>query len=226
MGREGGYGCGAADLVRVPFADAMLFPLPDGADPVEWIGFSDMALDAYRCVGPYLTERPGARVLVIGGLPEVIGIYAAGIAVAMGAQSVDFFDSDDVRLCEAAKFGANPIKRGQAEPDGLYEIIVDSSVAPEALIEAFRYVEPEGCVTSCSIHFGELSSAPFMEAYSKGLHYRTGRPNCRAQMEPVAALCCAGAFKPQDVSTQVFGFDDAPLAWIDPALRVVAHRST
>ena len=224
MGREGGFGGGAADLVRVPFADAMLFPLPDDADPIEWIGFTDMALDSYRCVGPQLQARPGARVLILGGLPSVIGIYAAGIAIAMGASEVCFYDSDDVRLAEAAKYGAKTIKRGEAEPEGLFEIVVDSSIEPQALIDSFRFAEPEALVTSCSIHFGELSSAPFMEAYHKGLNYRTGRPNLRPQMEPLANLCCAGHFRPHLITTTLFDFDDAPAAWVADALRVAAHR--
>lgn len=224
MGRDGGFGCGSADLVRVPFADAMMFPLPKGGEPVDWIGFTDMALDGYRCVGPQLKERPGARVLVIGGQPAVIGIYAAGIAVSLGAGAVDFYDHDEERLAEAAKFGARSIKRGEAEPEGLYEIVVDSSVEATALIEAFRFTEPEGHVTSCSVHLGELTGAPFMEAYHKGIHFRTGRPNCRSQMEDVAALCCSGHFKPQLIKPKIYDFDDAPEAWADSALRVAATR--
>jgi threonine dehydrogenase-like Zn-dependent dehydrogenase len=102
MNRDGNFGCAAADLVRVPYADAMLVPLPTGADPVAMIGAADMALDAWRAVGPQLRERPGASVLVMGGLASVIGIYAAGIAVALGAGRVDYVDDDPRRLAEAA----------------------------------------------------------------------------------------------------------------------------
>lgn len=84
----------------------MLYRLPHGAIAKDWIGISDMAQDAYRAVGPQLKERPGARVLILGGLPSVIGIYAAGIAVACGASTVDFYDLDAKRLAEAAKYGS------------------------------------------------------------------------------------------------------------------------
>lgn len=224
MGRAGDFGGGAADLVRVPFADAMLVTLPPGADPVDWIGFTDMAQDGYRTVGPQLIERPGARVLVIGGLPSVIGIYAAGLAVACGAGAVDFYDDDPVRLAEAAKYGATPIRRGEEEPDGLYEIVVDSAITPGALIEAFRFAEPEGIITSVGIHFGETAAAPFMDSYHKGVTYRTGRPNCRQHMETVRDLCCSGVFEPQRVTTTLFDFEDAPAAWSDDALRTACFR--
>lgn len=224
MGRAGDFGGAAADLVRVPYADAMLVALPPGADPVTWIGFTDMAQDGYRAVGPQLLERPGARVLVIGGLPAVIGIYAAGLAVACGAGAVDFYDDDPVRLAEAARYGATPIRRGEAEPEGLYEIVVDSSITPVALVEAFKFAEPEGLVTSLGIHFGDTAAAPFMESYHKGVTYRTGRPNCRQHMNVVRDLCCSGAFEPQRVSSSLFDFDDAPEAWAYDGLRTVCAR--
>jgi threonine dehydrogenase-like Zn-dependent dehydrogenase len=224
MGREGDYGGGVADLVRVPFADAMLYCLPEGAVAKEWIGASDMAQDAYRAVGPQLKERPGARVLVLGGLPSVIGIYAAGMAVACGASAVDFYDSDDKRLAEAVRYGARPIKRGVAEPEGLYEIVVDSSINHEALIESFRFAEPEGLVTSVTVHFGATAAAPFMEAYHKGLYYRTGRPNCRQHMEAVGCLCHSGAFKPHLIDATEFSYDNAVEAWLSADLRSYVVR--
>lgn len=225
MGREGDFGGGVADFVRVPFADAMLYRLPPEAIAEEWIGASDMAQDAYRAVGPQLRERPGARVLVIGGLPSVIGIYAAGMAVACGASAVDFYDTDDVRLAEATKYGANPIKRGVEEPQGQYEIVVDSSIDPHALIESFRFAEPEALVTSVTVHYGPTTAAPFMEAYHKGLHYRTGRPNCRQHMEAVGCLCHSGAFRPDAISSKEFTYEDAADAWLYEGLRSYAVRN-
>jgi threonine dehydrogenase-like Zn-dependent dehydrogenase len=226
MGREGNYGGGVADLVRVPFADAMLYRLPRGAVAKDWIGASDMAQDAYRAVGPQLRERPGARVLVLGGLPSVIGIYAAGLAIACGASAVDYYDSDDTRLREAEKYGARPIKRGVSEPDGVYEIVVDSSIDHVALIDSFRFAEPEAIVTSVTIHFGATAAAPFMEAYHKGLFYRTGRPNCRQHMEAVGCLCHSGVFKPHLLEATEFAYDDAIDAWLDEGLRSYVVRAS
>lgn len=221
MGREGDYGGAAADLVLVPFADAMLFPLPAGANPVDWIGFADMAQDGYRAVAPQLAERPGARVLVIGGAAAVIGLYATGIAVALGGE-VDYYDDDEARLTEAKNYGANAIHRGRDEPTGFYEIVVDASLNAESILEAFRFAGPEALVTSVSIHFGATTPVPLMEAYHKGVTFRTGRPNCRATMEPLSQLCCAEHFKPQLITTKAFDFDDTPEAWLDPAVRTIA----
>lgn len=225
MGREGNFGGGAADLVKVPFADAMLFGLPANVLPLDWIGVADLVQDAYRAVGPQLMERPGARVLVIGGNPSVIGIYAAGLAVALGASEVDYYDSDQARLKLAERYGANIIDRNNSEPVGTYEIVVDSSIDSLALIEAFRFTEPEGHLTSVTIHLEEKRQVPFTEAYHKGLFYRTARPNCRQYMSEVGELCCAGHFDPKLINARVYDFDDAPEAWLDKGIRVVAARN-
>lgn len=224
MGREGGFGCAAADLVRVPYADAMLVPLPPGADPVAMIGAADMALDAWRAVGPQLQARPGASVLVMGGQAAVIGIYAAGIAVAGGAGRVDYVDDDADRLAQAARYGARPVRRPCALDD-LYEIVVDADGAAETLLQAIRATEPEGVLTSVTIHLRALTGLPMMEMYFKGISLTTGRANVRTAIEPVLALCRHGQFRPDHLVTRLYDFDEAPAAWMDPAVRTAASRA-
>src|SRR3954464_3573603 len=57
MTRYGGF---LSDAVRVPFADAMLVPLPPGIAPEVAAGASDNITDAYRTVAGPLAARPGA----------------------------------------------------------------------------------------------------------------------------------------------------------------------
>ena len=66
LGPHGGIDLGGAlaELVRVPWADVMLIPLPEGMDPVSAAGIPDNVSDGYRCVAAPLAERPGAPVLV------------------------------------------------------------------------------------------------------------------------------------------------------------------
>jgi NADPH:quinone reductase-like Zn-dependent oxidoreductase len=88
-GRTGGWGGMVSDLLRVPFADGMLVPVPAGVSPLTLAGASDNLPDAWRTVAPHLREQPVAPVLVVGGAARCIGLYAAGIAVALGASQVD-----------------------------------------------------------------------------------------------------------------------------------------
>jgi threonine dehydrogenase-like Zn-dependent dehydrogenase len=224
MGREGDFGCLAADQALVPYADSMLYKLPPGAKPREWIGFTDLAVDAWRSVGPQLAERPGADVLVIGGMPHAIGLYAAALAVGLGASRVVYFDNDPERLAQAAAFGAQAVRRGEAEPQGPFEVVVDSHHEPAGIAEAVRFVAPQGHVTSVTIHLGASAPVPLMEAYHKGLTLHLGRPNCRTNMDAVCALCIDGRFVPDRLFTRFFDFDQAPEAWVDPSIRVVASR--
>lgn len=223
MGRAGGYGCAAADLVRVPFADAMLVPLPDNADPVALIGAADMAADSWRAVAPQLAERPGARVLVMGGLASVIGIYAAGLAVTLGASDVAYADTDSARRAQAVRYGARAIEL-PGDLGGPYEIVVDAAGSVEALHQALRAAEPEALVTGVVIHFGATTPLPLLDLYMKGAHIRFGRANCRAQHEPLLACCLHQGFRPDLIDTSRHEFDDAPAAWADPAIRAIAVR--
>jgi threonine dehydrogenase-like Zn-dependent dehydrogenase len=223
MGRDGDFGCSAADLVCVPFADAMLVPLPEGADPVAMIGVADMGLDAWRAVAPQLAARPGASVLVMGGLASVIGIYAAGIAKALGASHVDYVDDNDDRLAQAARFGVCTIK-APTELAHQYEIVVDAAGTPETLLQAIRATEPEGLITSVVIHLRPTTPMPLLEMYHKGITYWTGRANVRTQIEPLLSLCASGHFHPHAIETKLYGFDDAPSAWLDESVRTAASR--
>src|SRR5580658_7756910 len=133
MGREGGYGGGLADLVRVPFADAMMSHVPSGVDPVTLIGAADMATDAWRAVAPTLNAHPEARVLVLGGRPAVIGLYAVGLSCALGSPQVLYRDDDPARSGLAAGYGATPISAQALADSGLYDLVVVANTGAAAL---------------------------------------------------------------------------------------------
>jgi alcohol dehydrogenase len=93
---SGSYGGMVSDLIHVPFADHMLVPIPNGLDPLRVAAASDNLADAWRAIVPHLRARPGARVLVVGGGAQSIGLYAAGLAVAHGARtSTTSMSADD-----------------------------------------------------------------------------------------------------------------------------------
>ena len=56
----GNWGGASSDVVRVPYADAMLVPLPDGLEPATVASASDNIPDAWRTVAPPL-ERASRR---------------------------------------------------------------------------------------------------------------------------------------------------------------------
>ena len=94
FGAAGGdWGCGFADLVRVPFADAMLVPVPTGVSPIALAAAGDNLADGYRCVADHLERVPGGTVPVLGG----IGSVPRYAAMFLGAARADFVDADSDR---------------------------------------------------------------------------------------------------------------------------------
>ena len=76
----GAWGGLFSDLVRVPYADAMLVSLPPGLDPIAMASASDNWSLAWRLVAPHLKRTPGAAVLILNG--GSIGLFACDIAGA------------------------------------------------------------------------------------------------------------------------------------------------
>lgn len=204
--RWGGF---LADAVHVPFADHMLVPLPGGVSPASAASASDNIADAWRAVGPPLEREPGAEVLVVGGLgPGSIGLYAAGIAVALGGERVLYVDRDDGRRAVAESLGAQTsgevVKRL-----GPFPVTVDACGEEAGLGLALRSTAPDGICTSCAIYFGEQPSLPMLEMYTKGITLVTGRANAREAMPHVLGLTASGALRPELVTSTVVAWQDA-----------------
>ncbi len=210
--RWGGF---LSDVVCVPYAEHMLVPVPAGLQAAAVASASDNISDAWRAVGPALAEQPGADVLVVGGAGAgSIGLYAAGLAVALGSESVLYVDADATRRETAAKLGAQTLAETPKRV-GPYPITVDASADPDGLALALRSTAPDGVCTSTAIYFAEQPSLPLLEMYTKGITFKTGRANARAAMPHVLELAASGALRPELVTTSVVGWDEAPDALLE-----------
>ena len=210
--RWGGF---LSDVVCVPYAEHMLVPVPAGLEPAAVASASDNISDAWRAVAPALAERPGADVLVVGGAgPGSIGLYAAGLAVALGSESVLYVDANATRRETAAKLGAQTLAEAHKRV-GPYPITVDASADPDGLALALRSTAPDGVCTSTAIYFGEQPSLPLLEMYTKGITFKTGRANARPAMPHVLELAASGALHPELVTTSVVGWSDATDALLE-----------
>jgi alcohol dehydrogenase len=210
--RWGGF---LSDVVCVPYAEHMLVPVPAGLEPASVASASDNISDAWRAVAPALAERPGADVLVVGGAGAgSIGLYAAGLAVALGSESVLYVDADATRRETAAKLGAQTLAETPKRV-GPHPITVDASADPDGLALALRSTAPDGVCTSTAIYFGEQPPLPLLEMYTKGITFKTGRVNARTAMPHVLDLAASGALRPELVTTSVVGWSDAADALLE-----------
>jgi alcohol dehydrogenase len=211
--RWGGF---LSDLVCVPYAAHMLVPLPAGVQPTAVASASDNLSDAWRAVGPMLQQEPGAEVLVVGGASAgSIGLYAAGLAVALGSDWVLYVDPDEGRRATAARLGAQTLAE-RPRRLGPFPITVDAAGEADALALALRSTAPDGTCTSTAIYFGEQPQLPLLEMYTKGVTFRTGRANAREAMPHVLALAASGSLAPERVTTRVIPWEDAAPALLEP----------
>jgi threonine dehydrogenase-like Zn-dependent dehydrogenase len=221
----GDWGSAFSDLVRVPFADAMLVALPAGVEPEEAACASDNLCDAWRAVVPLLVERPGAEILVLGGIGSV-PLYAVDLARACGAGRVDYLDSDPHRLEVAGKLGARPLEGPLRDGIGEYDLAIDGTLLePGGLSAALSSLRPNGlCVGVTNYLPGQDPHVPYFAMYGRGVRFETGRVNARAHMHDVLDLLQARRIRPRDVTECVLGFDDALEGFASSTLKPVFVR--
>jgi threonine dehydrogenase-like Zn-dependent dehydrogenase len=207
-----------ADLVLVPYADAMLVPVGDTVDPVAIASLSDNIPDGWRAVAPYRAELaaldPADRRVLVAGRRS-IGLYAAAFAAAYGAH-VDYVDTDPQRLAIAEKLGATV--HDKPKPDKSldpYPITVHTTADPAVLNATMRATWPDGVCTDTGVYLGGVEM-PLLAMYTRGLRFVTARVNARAAIPEVLEMVTAQCDLAPAVD-RVVAWEDAPQAW--PAMR-------
>ena len=227
LGQMGGLQWGGllADRARIPHADAMLVPVPPGVDPAVIASASDNIPDAWRAVGPQLATEPGAEVLVVGGDggPHSIGLYAVGLAVAAGAATVTYVDTDPQRLSIAEKYGATVAEGLPARKVGSFAITVDSSSTEAGLRCALNSTAADGVCTSTSVYLQD-PQIPMFAMYSRCCTLHTGRAHVRPAIPEVLSLVADRKFDPSLVTTTHADWGDAIDALAEPTMKVVITR--
>jgi alcohol dehydrogenase len=218
------YGGMLTDLVRVPHAEAMLAPVSAALDPVALASVSDNVLDGFRAVAPHLAQLPGAEVLIVTHGLKSIPLYAALAAIALGAARVDFASNDDDVLEVAQRLGAHTTRTDFGKPERRYPIVVDAGLTAEGLKYAIRATAPEGTCQSVSFYPGGEMPMPLGRLYTLGIRFFIGRAHAVALLPEVMPLIERGRLRPQDVTTRIVTWEDAPRAFTEPAVKLVVRR--
>lgn len=222
FGIAGGHWGGVlSDQVAVPFADAMLVPLPDGIDPADAASVADNVSDGYRSIAPHvpvlLDRDPDAPVLILSELSHRIPIsssvllYAGLVGLALGVRRIDFVDRRPHvrRLAESLGLQAHPPKAlGHL---GLAPLVLDGTITRAGLTTALLHTAPDGtCVTPGSLH--RSSPIPTAIMYGRNVTYHLSRSHARTVIPHVLDLMCQGKLRPERVTTELARLDDAPTA--------------
>jgi threonine dehydrogenase-like Zn-dependent dehydrogenase len=217
------YGGFASDSVNVPYADAMLVPIPDGVEPSVVASLSDNIPDAWRTVAPPLQEHPGAPILIAMGAGS-IALYSVAIALALGAERVDVVGGRPRDRELAEKLGANVLDDEFPDRAGFYPITVDASANPAGISCALKSTDADGICTSIGIYFQPIP-LPLLDMFSQGITFVTGRPHVRMLMPEVLELVRQGKFDPDPMTVNKVDWDEAAEALSDLRAKTVVTRA-
>ena len=219
------YGGMLADLVHVPHAQAMLRPVPEGLDPIALASVSDNVADGYRTVAEPLAERPGSEVLVVSHGARSTALYAVQAAYALGASRVDFASDDDSLIAHAARLGACPIPTDFERRAERYPIVSDCGLRAEGLRYSLASTQPEGICYSASYLPQPETALPLGRLYTLGIRFRIGRVHSASLLPEVLRLVAERRIRPEEVTTRVVDWEQAPEAWLEDAVKLVVSRT-
>ncbi|WP_255251400.1 zinc-binding dehydrogenase [Pseudomonas indica] len=209
-----------SEVVHVPFADAMLVPLPPGLNPLAVASASDNLTDAWVATSRPIATRRDARVLVVGGT-ESLGVLAVQMAVAAGAASVDYLDDSDYRRDLALRSGAN-VELGQTL-DERYDVVVSATRDPQALHRGLLALAPGGHCSCIGIIFDD-PTIPLFGMYLRDVTLSVGVCNVRPHIPKVFDLVGSGRCNPLLVSPTVVTCEEATEALVQPLAKCIVVR--
>lgn len=210
-----------AELVRVPYADNGLIPLPGAVTPEQGTMLSDILPTGYETGVLNGAVGSGDVVAVVGVGP--VGLAAVMTAAAAGASRIIAVDANKFRLEQSREFGAtNVVDAGAGDDvaaalkelsdDGLgVDVAIEVVGIPATFLTALGAVRPGGHVANVGVH-GESVSLPLERDWinnltiTTGLVHATTAPALLEQIE-------AGEIAPERFVTHRFSFDEFEAAY-------------
>ena len=214
----GAWGGVFSEQMAVPYADAMLVPLPEAVDPVAVASVGDTLSDAYRHIAPHLDRvrrhPEGPRIIIVGAVRRrsrfsaSVPLYAGQIARALLPEaSVVIIDARPSVREHGTSLGLEmqaPVRvRHLSAP-----LVVDCSADPLGLDLALRATAPDGlCSCAGTLHSSVRVPATLM--FGRNVTLTVSRSHIRSVMPAVLDLVAAGRIDPGAVTTAVAPFGDA-----------------
>ena len=221
----GDWGGALSDLVRVPFADAMLVAAPAGVAPAVVASASDNIPDGWRTVAPHLAARPGRRRAdrrrrraehrpLRGRRRPSRWARAASSTPTTIPAGWRWRRRSAPRPWRARRPGPSASSRSPSTPAG----------RTPGLHAALRSTEPGGVCTSIGIYYEALTPVPLLEMYTTGVTLITGRAMARAAMPAVLERIAAGDLHPERVTSNVVAWEQAAEAVGEAQTKLIIER--
>ena len=229
-----------AELVRVPFADTGLIPLPAGVSAEQGTMLSDILPTGYEIGVLNGCVREGDVVAVVGVGP--VGLASVMTAASAGASRVIAVDGNKFRLEQSREFGATDTVDVGSGDEVVAEIKklsrgnlgVDVAIEAVGLGATLRLaldcVRPGGHVANIGVH-GESVELPLERDWINNLTITTGLVNATTAPQLLDAIQ-RGEIAPEKFITHRFTFDQFESAYAtfanaadEHALKVIVTRS-
>ena len=190
-----------AERVRVPFADANVFRVPDGVSYEQSLFLTDI-LPTAEMVVQFAEVKPGDRVVIFGCGP--VGSLAQRCAQLYGAARVIAVDLEDTRLARAKELGCDVIN---PEKENLLERVAeltggegaDSAIEavgrPELIGQASMLVRPGGIIAVAGVIVAPVE-LPWALFLMRNLSLRAGLVNPQNHVGPLLSLIESGRLDP------------------------------
>ncbi len=170
-----------AEYVRVPFADASTYPVPEGAADEDILMLADILPTGYEVGVLNGQVRPGDVVAVVGAGP--IGLSAIMGASLFSPSHIVAVDLADSRLEAAKQFGADvTVNNSRQDPmevigsltDGLGADVTIEAVGVPATFElAVQLARPGGRIANIGVH-GEPATLHLEDQWTRDITITTG----------------------------------------------------
>jgi alcohol dehydrogenase len=205
-----------AEYVRVPNAEAVLQPLPDGLPDEKAIFVADLLTGVYAGLD-LAGVKPGYAVAVAGCGPT--GLTAQLVAHAMGAGQVFGIDHHEYRLAAAERIGSIPINFDKEDAQARVreatggrgaDIAVEAAGSAKALSDAAGLARGWGTLLNLGTGLGDDVAFPVRQV--TGDHVRlvpAGSPAVRNYMAPVLKMLANGVIDPAPVVSHTLSLDEA-----------------
>ena len=208
---------GQAELVRIPFADRCLWPIPDEVSDEDAVFLADMLPTGHGAV-----TRGGVG---IGDVVVVLGLGCVGLMATMVAAGTARNGDRGRRDRRAARAGGRGFGADVVDPAGAADavaaatgglgadVVIEAAGAAAALDASLSLVRGRGTVSVVGAHFEPdypLNNALMFEREIT-LRFTVGDPG--ADREMLLGAIAEGKLEPSRVITHRVPLDDAPDAY-------------
>lgn len=239
----GGYPGGQAEYVRIAYADANAFKVPDGVSDEQALFLTDIFPTGWQAA-KQASIAPGDTVAIWGcgpvgwfaiqsaflqGAERVIAIdripYRLERARALGADTINFEHDDVVETLKTTTAGRGPdraidcvgMEAHSFAPDNVMDKIEQtlklSFDRAHVIRQAIYAVGKGGVVSVPGVYAGYIDKFPMGIVVNKGLTIRSGQTHVHQYLPELMAMIQSGRIDPSKVISHVLPLESAPDAY-------------